>query len=181
MPHGRAAVLPWFLGRGDRAAAAGLQAHGGSRSALRPRLAVRAVAAMKAQEEWQRLQDLFELALKTRDSERAALLDASGADAELKARILRMVAGVEQDSPAGADAPVYDGRRLGTYTLLQLIDTGGMGAVYLAERLIGGLPQRVALKVLAPRFAGPSFLERFRREQHILASLDHTHITRLLD
>jgi serine/threonine protein kinase len=136
---------------------------------------------MKAQEEWQRLQDLFELALKTRDSERAALLDASGADAELKARILRMVAGVEQDSPAGADAPVYDGRRLGTYTLLQLIDTGGMGAVYLAERLIGGLPQRVALKVLAPRFAGPSFLERFRREQHILASLDHTHITRLLD
>jgi serine/threonine protein kinase len=136
---------------------------------------------MKAQEQWQRLQDLFELALKTHASERETMLDASGADAELKARILRMVAGVEQDSPAGNDAPAYDGRRLGAYTLLQLIDTGGMGAVYLAERLIGGIPQRVALKVLAPRFAGPSFLERFRREQHILASLDHTHITRLLD
>ena len=83
---------------------------------------------MKAQEEWQRLQDLFELALKTHESQREAMLDASGADIELKTRILRMVEGVEHDASAAADAPAYDGRRLGAYTLLQLIETGGMGA-----------------------------------------------------
>ena len=36
-------------------------------------------------------------------------------------------------------------------------------------------------KVLAPHSAGPSFIERFHREQHILASLDHPNITRMLD
>jgi len=29
--------------------------------------------------------------------------------------------------------------------------------------------------------AGPSFIERFHREQHILGSLDHPHITRMID
>ena len=131
--------------------------------------------------EWERLQDLFDLALRTPGPERAGLLDTAGADAELKTRILRMVQGVEHDAEAVPDAPVLEGRRLGAYALLELIDTGGMGAVYLAERLIGGVPQRVALKVLAPRFAGAHFRERFHREQHILASLDHPHITHLLD
>ena len=37
------------------------------------------------------------------------------------------------------------------------------------------------LKVLAPHAAGPHFVERFHREQNILALLDHAHITRLLD
>jgi len=49
------------------------------------------------------------------------------------------------------------------------------------ERMIGGALQRSALKVLAPHAAGPSFAERFHREQHILASLDHPNITRMLD
>ena len=38
-----------------------------------------------------------------------------------------------------------------------------------------------ALKMLAPHAAGPSFIERFHREQHILGSLDHPNITRLTD
>jgi serine/threonine-protein kinase len=51
----------------------------------------------------------------------------------------------------------------------------------LAERILGGTPHRVALKVLSPHAAGASFIERFHREQHILASLDHKNITRMLD
>ena len=136
---------------------------------------------MKSYEDWQRLQELFELALNTPEAERASELETAGADPQLRARILQMVQGVEHEASVAGEAPACDGRRLGACTLLRLIDTGGMGAVYLAERLIGGVPQRVALKVLAPRFAAASFLERFRREQHILASLEHTHITRLLD
>jgi serine/threonine-protein kinase len=47
--------------------------------------------------------------------------------------------------------------------------------------MVGGALQRSALKVLAPHSAGPAFIERFHREQHILASLDHPNITRMLD
>lgn len=71
--------------------------------------------------------------------------------------------------------------KIGPYTLIKHVGTGGIGAVYLVERLTGGVLQRSALKVLAPHSAGPSFIERFHREQHILASLDHPNITRMLD
>jgi eukaryotic-like serine/threonine-protein kinase len=47
--------------------------------------------------------------------------------------------------------------------------------------MVGGTLQRSAMKVLAPHSAGPSFIERFHREEHILASLDHPNITRMLD
>jgi tetratricopeptide (TPR) repeat protein len=53
--------------------------------------------------------------------------------------------------------------------------------VYLVERTTAGVVQRAALKVLTRSAAGPFFTERFAREQHILASLDHPNITRLLD
>jgi serine/threonine-protein kinase len=65
--------------------------------------------------------------------------------------------------------------------VLRVIGSGGIGTVYLAERLLGGAPQRVAVKVLSPHAAGRHFVERFHREQHILGMLDHPNITRLLD
>lgn len=71
--------------------------------------------------------------------------------------------------------------RIGPYSLIRLIGAGGIGSVYLAERVRGGAPQRLALKVLSPHAAGPAFIERFHREQHILGSLDHPNITRMLE
>lgn len=76
-----------------------------------------------------------------------------------------------------ADALI--GKVLGTCTLLRLIGQGGMGAVYLAQQ---ARPQRqVAVKVLLPitelsptRHA--DFLERFRRETDVAASLIHPNI-----
>jgi len=56
-----------------------------------------------------------------------------------------------------------------------------MSAVYLAERADGQFHQTVALKVMAAYLAGPEFLRRFETERQILASLNHHHITRLLD
>src|SRR5580692_11495732 len=84
--------------------------------------------------------------------------------------------------PTGAPAGLLTlTGKMGPYTLLRLIGTGGIGSVYLVERNLGGAVQRSALKVLAPHAAGPSFVERFHREEHILASLDHPNITRMLD
>ncbi|MEO6806393.1 MAG: serine/threonine-protein kinase, partial [Edaphobacter sp.] len=73
------------------------------------------------------------------------------------------------------------GEKVGPYSLIRHLGSGGVGSVYLVERIAGGALQRSALKILAPHAAGPSFVERFRREQHILASLDHPNITRMLD
>jgi serine/threonine protein kinase len=84
----------------------------------------------------------------------------------------------EEEKPRGA--PFLSGK-IGPYSLIRHLGSGGIGSVYLVERMVGGALQRSALKVLAPHAAGPSFVERFHREQHILASLDHPNITRMLD
>jgi serine/threonine protein kinase len=132
-------------------------------------------------ENWQLLQELFHLAEATPEADRERVLAERCADARLCLRALDLVAaaGVEDiDDPR--PEPVLSGK-IGPYSLTRHLGSGGIGSVYLVERMVGGALQRSALKVLAPHSAGPLFIERFHREQHILASLDHPNITRMLD
>src|SRR5262249_17375308 len=78
-------------------------------------------------------------------------------------------------------APIPEHGRCGPYRLMELLGSGGMGAVYKAERADGELEQRVAIKFLRAGADQPSFRERFLRERQILASLNHMGIARLLD
>ncbi len=67
------------------------------------------------------------------------------------------------------------GDRLGHYTLVSLLGSGGMGAVYRATDTVLG--RDVALKVLPPDMADdPERLERFRREARTVAALSHPNI-----
>jgi len=67
------------------------------------------------------------------------------------------------------------GTRLGHYTIVSLLGSGGMGSVYRATDATLG--RDVALKVLPTDVASdPDRLERFRREARALASLNHPHI-----
>ena len=68
----------------------------------------------------------------------------------------------------------------GPYRLLEVVGRGGMGTVYLAERVDGEVTQRVAVKLVAPG-AGEIHRERFLQERQILASLAHPNIARMLD
>ncbi len=79
--------------------------------------------------------------------------------------------------PAGS----IPGARCGPYRLIRLLGRGGMGSVYLGERVDGEIEQRAAIKLL--RYGGnePWFRDRFLRERQILASLSHVGIARLLD
>ena len=131
---------------------------------------------------WETLQALFHLAEETPEEERERVLSEHCSDPKLVRRTMDILRGAEalKEIHETPPEPVHP-TRMGPYTLLRLIGSGGIGTVYLAERLLGGAPQRVALKVLAPHAAGPEFVERFHREQHILASLDHPHITRMID
>ncbi len=67
------------------------------------------------------------------------------------------------------------GTRLGAYEIIAAIGAGGMGEVYRARDAT--LNREVALKVLPDLFAlDADRLARFRREAHVLASLNHPNI-----
>jgi serine/threonine protein kinase len=75
----------------------------------------------------------------------------------------------------------WKGFHVGKYKVLELLGTGGMGKVYLAEHKF--MRRRVALKVL-PRSrvsSDSSLLERFYREAKALGALDHANIVRAYD
>ncbi len=64
------------------------------------------------------------------------------------------------------------------FQILKKLGSGTMGAVYLAHQV--SLDRDVALKVLAQALVEKrSFVERFSREEKVLASLDHPNIVRL--
>ena len=69
----------------------------------------------------------------------------------------------------------------GPYRLIELLGSGGMGAVYLAERGDGEIQQRVAIKMLRAGADLPAWHERFLRERQLLAYLNHPSVARLLD
>jgi len=67
------------------------------------------------------------------------------------------------------------GAKLGPYDVLAPLSAGGMGEVYRARDT--SLNREVALKVLPEAFSQDTErLARFRREAHVLASLNHPHI-----
>ncbi len=92
-------------------------------------------------------------------------------------------AGAEADLAVaiGALDELPVGMRLGAYTIRSLIATGGMGAVYLAERSDAEYEKRVAIKLLRSALVADVMLDRFRTERQVLASLDHPNIAHLID
>ncbi len=69
---------------------------------------------------------------------------------------------------------------LGRYETMRLLGEGGMGKVYLARHR--GPDEPVVVKVMHEHLAKNSkFLERFRREMDLMASLEHPHAVKLLD
>src|SRR5262249_36459177 len=73
------------------------------------------------------------------------------------------------------------GRRIGAYTLLSHIGTGGMGTVWLAERSDGRFERKAAVKFLSLASMSSTGAERFRREGSIVGRLAHPHIAELVD
>ena len=118
--------------------------------------------------------------LETRDREAAQeireLLRPGAARIE---RILTGADGVIASLPE-ADWSLV-GRQFGPYRVCSLLGHGGMGSVWLAERVDGLLERHVALKLVPPALIGLGFAERLARERAILAGLDHPNIARLFD
>src|SRR6476620_10276662 len=84
------------------------------------------------------------------------------------------------DTPDDNPTNPLIGRTIGVYRLIKEIGRGGMGAVYLAERVDGEFDQTVAVKLIKRGMDTDPILKRFRRERQILASLNHSNIAYFL-
>ena len=138
---------------------------------------------------WRRLQELFDALIATPPSGRGALLAALDDDDAIKHEALALAAAEDGDDSGmtgrlreaaarASTAPVE--QRLGPWRLVREIGSGGMGTVFLAERVDDAFDRRVAIKLLRG-IPTREATERMRRERQILADLDHPNIARLLD
>lgn len=90
----------------------------------------------------------------------------------------------DDGDPRDGKTSIFDrwlGRRLGPYKLVAELGQGGMGVVYLGERVDGEFEQQVAVKMVPSINSGAVPQARFRTERQILASLSHPGIARLFD
>jgi serine/threonine protein kinase len=147
------------------------------------------------QQDWEKIKEVFAGALEQPIAKRAQFVaKACGADDVLRHEVESLLAAHEEPkhllekhafdlaAQLQADQKSYEGKRFGPYRISREIGRGGMGAVFLGERIDGEFQQRVALKIIRQSFADDQELERrFRRERQILASLNHPHIAKLLD
>ncbi len=74
----------------------------------------------------------------------------------------------------------YINKTIGKYAITRKIGEGGMASVY--EGIHEKLGTKVAIKILSPILArNPQLRQRFENEANFMASLNHPHITRVLD
>lgn len=73
------------------------------------------------------------------------------------------------------------GKRVGSYVIKKEIGQGGMGMVFMAERADKTFEHRVAIKIIRRGHATEQNIQRFKREQRILAGLNHPGIAQLFD
>lgn len=140
---------------------------------------------------WQRIGNLFQGALDTPLPQREMwLTEKCGGDDKLRAEVARLLA---HSGDAGEQlAAVLERARLalgddampgqmGPYRLVRELGRGGMGSVWLAERVDGGFTQTVAIKFVKRGMDTGEILQRFGQERQILSLLNHPNIAHLLD
>jgi serine/threonine protein kinase/Tfp pilus assembly protein PilF len=142
-------------------------------------------------ERWKKVQLLFEQAIKLDKGEQISYLEKEcGDDKELLNEVLSLLNADEEGHSIFSNKPAdffsvnesrMDGKRFGNYRIIKQIGTGGMGAVYIAERVDGLFEQKVALKIVKPGMNSSEIIKRFEEERQILARLQHPNIARLLD
>jgi eukaryotic-like serine/threonine-protein kinase len=144
---------------------------------------------------WQQIQSLFEQLIDEGTGDRTArLASACGDDMELRSSVESLLESDARREDAlshaigeAAESLLEDhrdrliGTRVGPYRVVSILGHGGMSTVYRAERDDSQYQQTVAIKVLQHATLHPRLRSRLHSERHILATLDHPSIARLID
>ncbi len=142
---------------------------------------------------WQNIKNVMSAALDLPAEKRVDFL-AREQDAEVRVEVENLLIAHEQavgfiDKPILIEQGVAEdktrdnfiGKQVDNYLILEKIGTGGMGAVYLAERVNSDFKQKVALKLIKRGMDSEAILKRFARERKILSTLRHPNIAQLID
>lgn len=137
----------------------------------------------------ERVRQVFQAAEALAPAERLGFLeDTCGDDRQLRSEVESLLAAqaeskdlfakgaVEMAPEPLSEAPPVVGR----YEIVREIGAGGMGSVFLANRM-GDFRQQVAVKILQRGANLRSIAARFQNERQILAGLQHPNIARILD
>jgi len=143
-----------------------------------------------------RIEEIFDSLINCPAAERAQqCARLCGDDSELRSEVLSLLEAHEKangflsvgssamdwltDHALDTDAML--GQRFGSYQIVRELDSGGMGVVFLAERIDGHYQQQVAIKLAKYGLKSDVTLQRFHTERQILANLQHPNIAQLLD
>ncbi len=145
---------------------------------------------MMTRERWQRIKDLFHLALQRPAPERLKFLaDACEGDEAIREEVQSLISAHEEDE-SFLDGPAYEfaaemlaegepqlaaGQQIDRYTILAPLGSGGMGEVYLAQD--GRLGRRIALKLISADFArDEKRVRRFEQEASAALLINHPNV-----
>ncbi len=150
----------------------------------------------KNRQYWQRADEIFNALIESPPAEREARLESlCGGDAAMRSEIARLLESdrrAESDflePPPGVPPPSPEAvlchlpssmpQQIGHYRIRELLSSGGMGTVYLAEQ---EQPRRpVAIKLMKHGITSRAALRRFEFESQILALLEHPYIAKVYE
>src|SRR5688572_12026608 len=142
-----------------------------------------------ANEDWNQVKEIFDAALRYKSDERAEFLNRACTDEGIRYEVESLLSSFDHASRFMERPLVGElaegvtiqrrlltrGQLLGHYKIRELIGTGGMGAVYLAEDT--RLKRRVAVKLINQTSDKKDFdLQRFFQEARAASALNHPNI-----
>jgi len=140
------------------------------------------------QEHWQQIRDIFDGAIEHAPDERSRFLDEVCANDEEVRREVESLLSSHDSADSFLETPAIakfahtietrklePGKCFGHYEIINQIDVGGMGEVYLARD--NQLDRKVAIKILNEEFSqDESNLQRFVAEAKAASALNHPNI-----
>ncbi len=137
------------------------------------------------------MQDLCDGLEAAAPAEQETTLSRLEPDADIRAAALELLQALRDEAVVqrrlAAAAPPLETpvepypRTVGGVRLLELIGSGGSGDVFKGVRTVNGTDHLVAVKRFHANRVGPEHLERFAREQRMLATLTHPDIVGFID
>lgn len=145
---------------------------------------------MITHDSWKRIKEIFHSAQELELAERSDFLnEACGDDPSIREEVEALLTADASNDDflsapayefaagilAGEESEFSSGQKIGRYTILCPLGSGGMGQIYLADDT--ELPRKIALKLISPQFANDARrVHRFEQEARAASALNHPNI-----